>query len=596
VSSFGEIMSPRFVQRVDLLTGFMPAQFGYRNEGIIDIHTVEGCSNPGGSVGFSGGQRGTLQPSFEYAGCNGNLSYYVGGFYLQNDLGLQPPTPAHTPTHDHTNQGQFFGYFSYLLGPDARLSLITGTSINAFQIPPNPNVTPAFALSGVPHFPSLDVAESKLEQSYFAILALNGTVGADFDYQAAFFTRYYQLSFDPDPVGDLIYNGIAARLLETGFLNGIQTDIAYRYGLSHTFRAGLYASGEAIESDDHARVFPANPDGSQSSTVPEPVIDNHNSKAILFDAYLQDEWHPNPKFTLIAGIRFDLMDAYLTQWQFSPRVGATYALTPDTSLHAGYARYFQTPPFEAVLFGTVGKFAGTTGEPGVASGDPNVKAERDHYFDAGITQKLTRQLNVSIDGFFLLADDKLDLAQFGSTYVFAPISYRDGRSWGADISLTESLDQLSCYFNFSYAIVQERDIVAGQFLAEDPEQVSYVSRHWIISEDNQMFTASAGASYRWRGFLLTADSIWGSGYRRGFANTGELPPILQFDAAVARNFALPRVGNVIGRIAVVNLFDHPYEIRNGTGIGIFSPQWGPRRALTAGVKIPLPLGLRAPTP
>jgi hypothetical protein len=112
VSSFGEIMSPRFVHSVDLLTGFMPAQFGYRNEEIIDIHTVEGCSNPGGSVGFSGGQRGTLQPSFEYAGCRGNFSYYVGGFYLQDDLGLQPPTAAHTPTHDHTNQGQFFGYFS----------------------------------------------------------------------------------------------------------------------------------------------------------------------------------------------------------------------------------------------------------------------------------------------------------------------------------------------------------------------------------------------------------------------------------------------------------------------------------------------------
>ncbi len=47
VSSFGEIMSPRFVQSVNLLTGFMLAEIGYRNEGVIDIHTKEGLHRPG---------------------------------------------------------------------------------------------------------------------------------------------------------------------------------------------------------------------------------------------------------------------------------------------------------------------------------------------------------------------------------------------------------------------------------------------------------------------------------------------------------------------------------------------------------------------
>ena len=588
VSSFGEIMSPRFVKSVDLITGFMPAQFGYRNEGIIDIHTVEGCGNAGGSVEFYGGQRGTLQPSFEYAGCKGNLSYYVGGFYLQNDLGEQPATPTPTPPHDRTNQGQLFGYFSYLLGPSARLSLISGNSVNAFQIPPNPDVTPAFELSGVPSFPPNNVAERELEQNYFAILALQGSVGTKLDYQAAYFTRYYQLNFNPDPAGDLIYNGIAARLLQSGFINGIQTDTSYRFNPAHTFRAGIYVSGEAIESDDHAMVFPANPDGSQSSTIPEPVIDNHNTKALLFGAYVQDEWHPTRKLTLINGVRFDLMDAYLTQRQFSPRVGATYQLTPQTDLHAGYARYFQVPPFESVLFGTVSRFAGTTGEPSVTSGNPNVKAEQDNYFDAGVTQKLAPQLSLSLDSFFLIAHDKLDLAQFGSTYVFAPLSYRQGRSWGVDFSLLKSGAALSSYFNFSYAVLQAKEITAGQFLADDSAELAYAANHWITTDDDQMFTASAGASYRWRGWLLMMDSIWGSGYRRGFANTGELPPILQFDVAVARSFELPRVGQVTGRISVVNLFDHRYEIRNGTGIGVFSPQWGPRRAVYVGLRIPLP--------
>ena len=89
------------------------------------------------------------------------------------------------------------------------------------------------------------------------------------------------------------------------------------------------------------------------------------------------------------------------------------------------------------------------------------------------------------------------------------------------------------------------------------------------------------------GIPPTADAIWGSGYRRGFANSGELPPILQFNAAVVRNFLMPRIGSVEGRISLINVFDHTYQIRNGSGIGVFSPSYGPRRTLYAGIKIPL---------
>jgi hypothetical protein len=53
------------------------------------------------------------------------------------------------------------------------------------------------------------------------------------------------------------------------------------------------------------------------------------------------------------------------------------------------------------------------------------------------------------------------------------------------------------------------------------------------------------------------------------------------------------MGEVTGGVAVINVFDHAYEIRNGTGIGVFSPQWGPRRALYAGLRLSLPPVARA---
>jgi outer membrane receptor protein involved in Fe transport len=38
------------------------------------------------------------------------------------------------------------------------------------------------------------------------------------------------------------------------------------------------------------------------------------------------------------------------------------------------------------------------------------------------------------------------------------------------------------------------------------------------------------------------------------------------------------------RFDVVNIFDTIYQIRSGTGIGVFAPQYGPRRGFFVGIK------------
>jgi len=51
---------------------------------------------------------------------------------------------------------------------------------------------------------------------------------------------------------------------------------------------------------------------------------------------------------------------------------------------------------------------------------------------------------------------------------------------------------------------------------------------------------------------------------------------------------LPDAGPLELRAAVVNLNDRTYQIRNGTGIGVFAAQYGPRRAFYGGIKWELP--------
>jgi outer membrane receptor protein involved in Fe transport len=271
---------------------------------------------------------------------------------------------------------------------------------------------------------SADTSATEFEQNYYGVVALQGTRGK-LDYQLACFSRYYSLKYDPDPVADLAYNGIADRVLHTGFINGVQQDTSYHLSKQHTLEAGFYASGEILEEDNHALVLPIL--NGVPGTVPETVVDNFNGKALLLGVYGQDRWHPTEKLELTLGARVDAMDYFGWQTQFSPRLGAVYQLTPSTGLNAGYARYFQVPPFESVLLDTVDKFANTTGASAVTSGNQQIKAEDDEFFDAGITQQFSLGLSAGLEGFFMWAPDKLDLAQFGSTYIFAPLQYQHGR-------------------------------------------------------------------------------------------------------------------------------------------------------------------------
>ncbi len=587
VSSFGQLFSSYFIKSVTLIDNFMPAQFGYRNEGVIDIHSKDGCLSPGGQFEYYGGQRGTIQPSLQFGGCTGNLSYYLSGFYYQSALGAQSPTRTPTPQHDRTSQGQGFSYLSYLLSPLTRLSLITGTAINAYQIPGQPDLPVAFPIRGVFNYPnSANTSTTEFEQNYFGILTLQGTAGPKLDYQLALFSRYYSLKYNPDPIGDLAYNGIADRILHSGFINGLQEDTAYRLNKQHTFQAGYYTSGETLEEDNRALVFSVNSTGVPAA-LPTVVTDNFNGKALLFGLYAQDQWRPLKKLELTLGARYDAMNYFGWHTQFSHRLGLVYKLTSSTILNAGYARYFQVPPFESALLKTVDKFAGTTGASTITSGNENIKPEDDEFFDAGIVQQLPLGLSATGEVWFLWAGKKLDLAQFGKTNIFAPLQYQHGRGWGADFSLVKNTEKFSVYFNLSYAIQQAKNVAAGQFLVDDPAELNYIAHHWIYLDDDQEFSSSAGLSYRVWGFLLSADAIWGNGYRFGFANLTTQHPYVQVNAAIAHKLSVPALGNIEGRVSIVNLLDHVYLIRQGSGIGVFSPQYGPRRALYFTLTLPL---------
>ncbi|MGA8659119.1 MAG: hypothetical protein WB586_23560 [Chthoniobacterales bacterium] len=77
--------------------------------------------------------------------------------------------------------------------------------------------------------------------------------------------------------------------------------------------------------------------------------------------------------------------------------------------------------------------------------------------------------------------------------------------------------------------------------------------------------------------------LYGDGLRSGFANTDQIPAYYIFNVGFTHNVRLPKFGKVQLRFDIVNLFDKGYELRSGSGIGVFAPQFGPRRGFFGGI-------------
>jgi outer membrane receptor protein involved in Fe transport len=584
ISVFGQTLSPRLAGNIDLVTGALPAQYGLRTAGIVNITTKNGFQN-GGQAGIYGGSHDEIEPSAEYGGSWGSNSLFVSGSFLHTGLGIESPDGSSTPLHDVSNQLQAFGYLDHIVDDQDRIFLIAGTSQQSFQIPNRRGLHPELGLvvNGQSDFLSDDLDERQREGTTFAIASFQHT-SERFTGQASLFARYSTLTFHPDGLGDLLFNGIAQDARKSDTAGGIQLEGVYELTKAHTLRAGVILQGDRAVSKTSSQVLPVDETGVQTSDAPITVVDNGAKTAWTQSAYLQDEWKIIPDLTLNYGVRFDRLDSFRTEHQWSPRVNLVWTPWSGASLHAGYARYFTPPPFELIANPTVLKFNGTSAQfPNPVEGTTPF-AERSNYFDLGVQQKL-HGLTLGVDGYYKQVRNLLDEGQFGAPIILTPFNYGKGYIRGVELSASYAKGPFSAYANLAASKAQGRDITSSQFNF-DPADLAYIADHYIYLDHDQRVTASFGASYRLGATHFSTDVLFGTGLRR---TTGEVPngdhvpSYTQVNFSVSHDFAATPAGPVNVRLDLVNAFDKTYEIRDGTGVGVGAPQFGPRRGVFVGL-------------
>jgi outer membrane receptor protein involved in Fe transport len=634
VTGFGSVLDTKMIGTIALVTGALPAEYGMRTTGLIDITTRTDIFNNSGSVSFYGGSRGTIQPSFEYGGTFGNncpattapkgsstpstlncfpgVQYFFTGSYLQTTEGIENTLPTLNAIHDFSQQEKGFAYMSTFVDPYTRLTLMAGTATNAFQIPNVPGQPlgqtgnpPVTSVNGITTFNSAALNENQVEDTQFGVLALQRSANG-FDGQLSYFTRYNNLHFTPDPVGDLLLNGIASDISRQSYTNGLQGDGSYQINPAHTLRMGFTVSGEQAIVDNTSLVEAAPLAGAPPiptpTGTPESITDDVSKIGWLAGVYGQDEWKITNQLTMNAGLRFDQMWQFVDANQLSPRVSFTYKPFENTTLHAGYARYFTPPVLVEAAPANIALFNGTTGAP-ASGGTSPVLPERSHYFDAGADQKiplgcfsaLSRDcatLDLGVDAYYKIAQDLLDNGNFGQALVLSAFNYAKGINEGVQFTAKYKAGNFQAYGNLAIGEEKATQVVSNQYLFDGVtplpnlgglSELQYINTHWIYTDHNQFVTGSAGLSYLWNGTTFSTDMIYGSGLRSGDANTESESPYAQFNTGLSHEFAMPDGKPMTVRFDVVNIFDTIYQIRSGTGIGVFAPQYGPRRTYLIGI-------------
>jgi outer membrane receptor protein involved in Fe transport len=594
-SDLGDSLSARIAEKITVVTGALPPQYGFQTGGVVSVTTKSGAYLDGGQLEAYGGGRGEGEGAFELGASSGPGNLFLSGSFHRSPAGLASPDGSANPDHDRSDQADGFAYLDRALDDQTRVGLILGISDDRFQVPnmrglqassyqaPEATFQGPLVVSGVSDAASEDRDDRRREANRFAVASLMRT-GDKLTVQLAAFARESVVSRRADGLADILFTGLGVSTDERARAVGAQAEAVYELAAAHTLRFGLQFADERQTSGSTFQVLPVDAAGRQTSQAPATLVESSVATLLKTSLFLQDEWRLSDDVTLNVGGRLDATRGAGREDAFSPRASLVWLLPSGATFHAGYARYFLPAPLD-----TPGErptdLAGTTAATPTLAGDMP-KSEHDDYVDVGVQQTFDH-LTLGADAYARRAHNLIAEGEFGPANLPQTFNYDRARITGLELTATYAAGPLAAWTNLALARGVGRGVSSNQFYFTAAQLAALAAADVPLRED-QRLTGSGGASYRWGRLTTSGSLLFGSGLPRtpvgAAVNSAHLGAYAQADLSLDYRLDGWNDRPLEARLDLINAFDTRYQLRDGTGLGDGAAAWGPRRGVFVGLE------------
>lgn len=628
-SNFAEIIDPKDINSLEILTGAIPAEYGGERMGaVVNIITDRFVDIPQGLHGTLTGGIGNQAQNLGYmdtAARFGNSEVFLNLNASSTNRGIDAPTA--TPIHDDSSSNDEFLRWVTKLSNSSTLAFDFSNQFSRYQIPintdPNNPTDPIYAVPGTDdnqfeydQFANLNFTQvSKDGNGVLQIIPWFRSTRVNYNGDLPNDVLGFQPNFSCGPSGDPNnYPNCNA--------DGFTSNVVNNVGLAQTtFASYLGLRASELRSSEHHTwkvgfdINHANSNGSQTfacyyvnCAVPGTLDMNGNPipvtpatpangyPAAYYAAsstqsqpgsqvaiYAQDKWQPSQGVSFDYGLRYDHSTGYVGGYMFQPRLGMNLAFDGNNIFHIFWGRYYAAPLLEdvrqaCVIFQAQNGCADQNGNT-VTNPVYDLQPEMDSYFEAGIQHNFGGHLTGWINIFQKNVVNVLDTTQLLNTPLFAVYNNAIGTNTGGELRLQDRLNNGDSWFltmtiSGSYA----GGVSGSTFLfppGTNPPGVPITSPSLLSLEDHSQ-TGDGTFSYTHRfgharDWFATLQANYGSGFPVAFqtANvnlSGTLPAHTTLDLSVGRTVEPGRGPQGLGvTLNVLNLLNDQYTIKVANG-------------------------------
>jgi hypothetical protein len=479
--SFGPDIGSDDVQSMSVYTAGIPAEYGRKMGGVVEINTVED-SQAGfhGEVEASGGSYGTWGGSTQGQYVWGANTFGAGASGDTTGHYLNPVVPQNF-TNNGT-AGDFSVHYQRDLTPKDRLSLSVRHEFSRYEIP-NELVQEA------PHQTVLDPLlppGSQLQTGdnveTMGIISYQHTFSSDMVADVRGMVRENANDFNSNPYSTPI-ELFQHNWFREGYFKGTMTIVHGRHEiklgvesdnmfLNENFRYSITDSNCFPSVGDPPTVNPINPNCSfdpgtlVNFSFPLASMPSAGNRPDLEQSAFVQDLIRLGKWTISAGLRWDHYQLFLNRQAVDPRFSISrYFPSADLVLHFSYDRIFQTPSFENILLSSSSAAAGLdTGSQQIP-----VPPSEGNYYEAGLTKAFFKKVKLDANYFRRLTNNFADDNQIQNTTIGFPIAFHNAIIYGAEAKLdVPEWRRFSGFLSYSYQVgAVWFPVTGGLFLGND---------------------------------------------------------------------------------------------------------------------------------